>query len=120
MQSTDDQSSKILIKRSQNQQEVRKSPMMAMNREDTQKIRVEKDLDSKLLKYKGAIGVDVDYKQVKDQKTERCGITIYVKKKLPKEELSAEEMIPAEIEGIPTDVVECPNVWPSSEATEQV
>ena len=81
------------------------------NREDIQKIRVEKDLDSKLLKYKGAIGVDVDYKQVKGQKTDKLGITVYVKKKLPQGELSVEDVIPAEIEGVPTDVVECPNVW---------
>ena len=90
-----------------------------MNREDIQNIRVEKDLDSKLLKYKGAIGVDVDIKEVKSQKTDKFGITIYVEKKLPKEELSTEETIPAEIEGIPTDVVECLNVWPSSEASAQ-
>ena len=90
-----------------------------MDREAIQGIRTTKRLDEKLLAYKGVIGVDVDYKRVGGQKTDTFSITVYVKKKISQEELSAEEAVPARIEGIPTDVVECPNVWPSKESAEQ-
>lgn len=90
-----------------------------MNREQIQDIRMTNKLDAKLLKYKGVIGVDVDLKQVKGQKTDNYSITVYVKRKIAKDELSAEDAIPSEIEGIVTDIIECPNVWPSSEPAEQ-
>ena len=90
-----------------------------MDRETIQGIRTTKCLDEKLLACKGVIGVDVDYKQVKGQKTDTFSIIVYVKKKISQEELSAEEAVPARIEGIPTDVVECPNVWPSNESSAQ-
>jgi hypothetical protein len=89
-----------------------------MDREAIQGIRTAKRLDDKLLECKGVVGVDVDYKQVKGQKTDAFSITVYVKKKIAKEELSVDEAVPAEIEGIPTDVVECSNVWPSQESLE--
>ena len=72
--------------------------------------------DDNLLKCKGAIGVDVDYKYIKSEKTDKLGITVYVKKKLTKEDLTADEAVPTEIEGVPTDVVECLNVWPGTMA----
>lgn len=86
-----------------------------MNREEIQQIRTDKNLDDKLLECKGVIGVDVDYKRVKGEKTDKLGITAYVQKKLTKAELSAGEAVPEKVEGIPTDVTECPNVWPSPE-----
>ena len=89
-----------------------------MDREAIQGIRTAKRLDDKLLECKGVVGVDVDYKQVKGQKTDAFSITVFVKKKIAKEELSVDEAVPAEIEGIPTDVVECSNVWPSQESLE--
>ena len=90
-----------------------------MDRETIQGIRTTKRLDEKLLACKGVIGVDVDYKRVKGQKTDAFSITVYVKKKISQEELSAEEAVPARIKGIPTDVVECPNVWPSNKTSAQ-
>ena len=75
-------------------------------KEAIQEIRTTNRLDDKLLKCKGVIGVDVDYKQVKGQKTDTLSITVYVKKKLVKEELSADEAVPEMIHGIPTDVLE--------------
>ena len=74
--------------------------------------------DDKLLKCKGAFGVDVDYKRVKGKKTDKLGITVYVKKKIPKGELIADEVVPTEIDGVSTDVVECANIWPTCEMSE--
>ena len=87
-----------------------------MDSESTEKQRIQeirkKYGDHNLLKCKGAIGVDVDYKRVRGEKTDKLSITVYVKKKLAKEELTADEAVPMEIEGVHTDVVECPNIWP--------
>ena len=81
-----------------------------MDREAIQAIRKKNHLDDKLLKCKGAVGVDVEHKRVKGQKTDTLGITVYVKEKLDRKELSADEAVPEMIEGIPTDVVEC-QIW---------
>ena len=43
-----------------------------------------------------------------------------MEEKLPKEELSADDLIPDQIEGAPTDVVECKNFWPSKESNEEL
>ena len=91
-----------------------------MNREQIQQIRIDKKLDDKLLEFKGVIGVDIDHKQVKGEKTDKLSITAYVKKKLTQEELSAGEAVPEKIEGIPTDVIECLNVWPSTEMSAEM
>ena len=84
-----------------------------MDKERIQEIR-KKYGDDNLLKCKGAIGVDVDHKSVNGKKTDKLSITVYVKKKLAKEELTADEAVPTEMEGVSTDVVECPNVWPNA------
>ena len=55
----------------------------------------------------------MDYKQVKGEKTDKPCIVVYVEKKLPEKELVVDEAVPTAIEGILTDVVECPNVWPT-------
>ena len=80
------------------------------NWESIQKVRTQNRLDDILLRCKGAIGVDVDYKEVQGKKTDRLGITVYVKRKL--QNMAVDVAVPKEIQGIPTDVVECPNVWP--------
>ncbi len=90
-----------------------------MEKEEIQSIR-KKYGDDKLLKCKGAFGVDVDYKRVKGKKTDKLCITVYVKEKLPKEELGVDEAVPTEIEGVPTDVFECPNMWPLPKISEQL
>ena len=89
-----------------------------MDREEIQKIRIQKQIDDKLLKLNGVVGVDVEYKRVKGMKTDTFCIAAFVKKKLAVEELPANESIPVKIEGIPTDVIECPNIWPSLESSQ--
>ena len=68
-------------------------------------------LDEQLIKCKGVIGIDVEHKRVNGQKTDTLGVTVYVEKKLPLQQLSADEAIPPTISDIPTDVVECVNLW---------
>jgi hypothetical protein len=66
------------------------------------KERVEDDL----LRREGVTGVDIRHKVTKGKKTDRIAIVVSVSKKKPKGALKAGEAIPAEIDGIPTDVVE--------------
>lgn len=78
--------------------------------ESIQETRTRYRLDDILLKYKGVIGVDISYKEVQGKITDTLGITVYVKRKL--QNVSADVALPKTIRDIPTDVVECPNVWP--------
>ena len=91
------------------------SPLIHMeaerDRQAIQQKRKANRLDDQLIKCKGVIGIDVEHKLVKVQKTDRLGITVYVEKKLQLHQLSAEEAIPPTINGIPTDVVEVVNLW---------
>ena len=41
-----------------------------MNRKEIQAIRTKKRIDDKLLKFKGVVGVDVEYKRIKGEKTD--------------------------------------------------
>lgn len=57
-----------------------------------------------LLELKGVTGVDVGYKYVKGQRTKQIAIRVMVVEK--KENVSEEQQVPKEINGIPTDVIE--------------
>ena len=50
--------------------------------------------------------LDIGFKKVGGKETDQLCISIAVKQKLPSAELTAEHLIPAEIEGVPTDVRE--------------
>lgn len=56
--------------------------------------------------FPNVVAVGIGYKVVGGKKTSRLGIICSVEKKLPVSELAEGEIIPAEIEGIVTDVVE--------------
>ena len=66
------------------------------------KAAIEKDLLSR----KGVTGVGVGEKISDGKRTGKPCIRVYVKKKLPKSKLAKGEVIPAEINGVPTDVIE--------------
>lgn len=65
--------------------------------------RVRADAERDLLKLPGVTGVDVGYKRVGGKITRTPAILVYVKKK---RDVPAQEAIPKQIQGIPTDVVE--------------
>ena len=91
-----------------------------MNREDIQRIGTQRHVIDKLLNCKGAFAVCVEHKTVNRVKTDKFAICVYVSKKLPKEELSADDLVPEEIEGAPTDVQEYTKWWPSKESYEEM
>lgn len=61
---------------------------------------------SQLFAIPGVFGVAVGVKEVDGQLTDQIGIKVYVKEKKPVEDITSEEMIPSEVEGIPVDVVQ--------------
>jgi hypothetical protein len=65
------------------------------------KRRVEVDLLSR----RGVVGVDIGEKVTAGRRTGQIGIVVYVRQKSPAARLRAADLVPAEIEGIATDVV---------------
>ena len=68
--------------------------------------RVKEGVEDELLALPGVQGVDINEKTVKGKGTGELSIVVYVKKKKPKSGLTKAQMIPAEIDGIPTDIQE--------------
>ncbi len=52
------------------------------------------------------VGAGVGYKERDGKLTSELSIIVYVERKLPKAGLEAEEIIPADFKGVPTDVIE--------------
>jgi len=73
--------------------------------EDYKKVqRIKKQNEPRLMKYSHVVGIGIGKKKI-ETTFKRC-INIYVTKKLPKEKLPKDEIIPKEIEGVPTCVIE--------------
>jgi len=68
--------------------------------------RVKQKYEMELMKKSGVVGCSIGYKHVAGKKTDELCIVCYVSKKRQASELSKEDMIPREIEGVPVDVIE--------------
>jgi hypothetical protein len=82
-----------------------------MTPEDQERARAEvrpvkERVEDQLLRLPDVTGVDIRRKVTKGRETDRVAIVVSVRKKKPKSALSKDEVIPPEIDGIPTDVVE--------------
>lgn len=64
------------------------------------------DKKQDLLDLKNVVGVGVGYKTTKGKKTSELSLVVSVEKKVSANNLKAEEIIPEQIDGYPTDVVE--------------
>lgn len=62
--------------------------------------------EKEILAKKNVVGVGIGYKEVGGQKTDQPSLVVMVKKKVPPSELTSEDLIPSEIEGVVTDVKE--------------
>lgn len=62
--------------------------------------------EREIFKYENVVGVGAGFKTVKGKPTRDLGLKIFVEKKVPKAELLARGIVPEEIEGWKTDVVE--------------
>jgi hypothetical protein len=61
---------------------------------------------SQLLSKANVVGLGVGFCQQDGERTDTVGLVVMVKQKLPKEQLSAEDVLPVEIDGVPVDVQE--------------
>lgn len=68
----------------------------------TAKAAAERDL----MKIEGVTGVGIGEKIKDGKRTGEMSVRVYVEKKLPKSKVPQNEMIPATIDGVPTDVIE--------------
>jgi hypothetical protein len=74
---------------------------------EVQEIRAVKEKHGATIMAKeNVVGVGVGYKETKGVKTDRLSLVVMVKKKVSVEELREGDVIPAEIEGVITDVIE--------------
>lgn len=62
--------------------------------------------ETHLLTLAGVTGVDIGYKEVGGEPTDRLAIRVLVAEKKPKSRLRADQRVPEEIDGHPTDVIE--------------
>ncbi len=67
---------------------------------------VKEKYEQELMNKAGVVGCSIGYKQIGGKKTDKLSIVCYVKKKKKEEDLKVKDIIPREIEGVPTDVVE--------------
>ncbi|MBA3993456.1 MAG: hypothetical protein C0469_08005 [Cyanobacteria bacterium DS2.3.42] len=65
---------------------------------------IKKANEERLTKFPGVTGIYTGRKTVNGQKTETLAIVVVVQEKKSLSQLSADEVIPAEIDGVPTDV----------------
>ena len=68
--------------------------------------RIKKKYESSLLKKKGVVGCATGYKTVGGRRSNQPAVICYVAKKKPKNELKEEDIVPENLEGVPTDIVE--------------
>ncbi len=65
--------------------------------------RIKAEVEGELLKLPGVTGVDIGYKYIGGKKTDILAIRILVKRK---KDVLKKHIIPEEIQGVPTDVIE--------------
>jgi hypothetical protein len=66
-------------------------------------MRAKRAIEQDLLNRPGVAGVDIGFKEVGGQRTDRLAIRVLVKKK---RDVRPEEQVPESVEGFPTDVIE--------------
>ncbi|GAB4263580.1 MAG: hypothetical protein Kow0080_02050 [Candidatus Promineifilaceae bacterium] len=64
-------------------------------------------------------GVGIGYKIVKGRPTTQLCLTVLVRQKLTEQALTAENLVPRSIDGIPTDVVQVGELWASQLRTDR-
>ena len=67
---------------------------------------VKQEYQQELMGKPNVVGVGVGYKVVGGETTDIPCVIVFVQKKVEAESLSAEQMVPADIQGVPTDVIE--------------
>lgn len=78
--------------------------------EGLEAVRVRREQE--LLRYPHVVGVATGVRHVGGEPTDEPAILVFVDRKVPESELSAAEVLPRELDGVPVDVVEAGAVQP--------
>ena len=60
----------------------------------------------RLKRFPNVVGVGVGHEIVGGKRTDRVSIRVYVRKKLPKDQLAPDAILPDTLDGLPVDVIE--------------
>src|SRR5215467_6788552 len=72
---------------------------------DQAKAIKEKHVD-RLNRFPNVVGVGVGYEVIGGKLTDRVAIRVYVRQKLPKDQLAPDAILPDTLDGLPVDVIE--------------
>jgi len=87
---------------------------------EVDEIRVVKEKhEASIMAKKNVVGLGVGYKETKGVKTDRMALVVMVRKKVSIQELKEADVIPAEFEGVITDVIEVGEIVALQERTDQ-
>jgi hypothetical protein len=68
--------------------------------------------EAELMRYPNVVGIADGIRMRAGKPTGEPAIVVYVERKVPRNDLAASDLLPAEIEGIPVDVVETGRITP--------
>lgn len=74
--------------------------------------RVAREKQDQLMKLPNVVGVGVGFKTTKGKETDRPSVVVLVERKLPKDALTPQALVPEELDGVPTDVIEVGRLRP--------
>ncbi|MGD8807929.1 MAG: hypothetical protein PVH65_18915, partial [Chloroflexota bacterium] len=80
---------------------------------------VKQQYQQELMGKPNVVGVGVGYKVVGGQKTDTLCVIVFVRQKVAAQSLAAEEVIPAQIEGVATDVIESGPIYAQQANTDK-
>lgn len=85
----------------------------ALGGEQEQKVRdVRARYEEELVRYPNVVGVTTGIRTKRGKPTGEPCLVVYVSRKVPDESLASDERLPAEIEGVPVDVVQTGAIEP--------
>jgi hypothetical protein len=81
---------------------------------DARLLEVRTRHEAELMRYPNVVGVGDGIRMRDGKPTGQAAIIVYVERKLPRKDLAERDLLPAEIEGVPVDVVETGRIEPMS------
>jgi hypothetical protein len=87
---------------------------LPMHPEDARIAEVRARHEAELLRYPNVVGLATGMRMRRGAPTDEPCLVVYVERKLPPDQLAAGEQLPAELDGVPIDVVETGRVQPLS------
>lgn len=79
---------------------------MAQNQRIEHILQVKQQYEKRLMSRANVVGVGVGFKMIDHQETNILSVVVNVSQKLPVAALAPEDVVPAELEDVPTDVQE--------------